>query len=230
MRLLDALLDLLFPPKCPCCGRVLDHRGICPACQKKLRPTGEGRDLRRLEDGLPCAAPLWYTGVVRQGVLRFKFHGDSPAAEIFADLMAPCLTNRFGDQFQLVTWAPVSRRRLRRRGYDQAELLARALGRRWGKPAVRLLVKIRDNPAQSGLPGKLRRENVRGVYRVHNREILQGKRILLIDDVCTTGSTLSECAQTLLAAGARSVVCGALAHRAQGEEDGGREAPPVPSP
>lgn len=218
MTLWNRLLDLLFPPKCPFCGGVLDHPGICGVCQKALVWTGEKHEVRILEGGIPCAAPLWYTGVVRKGHLRFKFHGGLDAAEILAGLIRPCAAARFGGEFQVVTWAPVSGRRLRQRGYDQAELLARALCRRWRQKPVRLLDKIRDTPAQSGLPGDKRRENVRGVYRVRNRAALRGKRILLIDDVCTTGSTLSECAHTLLCAGARSVVCAALAHAGMEEK------------
>ena len=228
MTFWNRLLDLLFPPKCPFCGRVLDHPGICASCQKALVWTGEKHEIHILENNIPCAAPLWYTGIVRKGHLRFKFHGGFDAAEILADLMEPCVAARLGGEFQLVTWVPVSRKRLRSRGYDQAELLAQALCRRWRKKPVRLLDKIRDNPAQSGLPGDKRRGNVRGAYRVRNRAAVKGKRILLIDDVCTTGSTLSECAQTLLNAGAQSVVCAAMAHAGMERKTEGEYKPSEP--
>ena len=110
----------------------------------------------------------------------------------------------------MVTWVPVSRHRLRKRGYDQAELLARAACRVWSVKPERLLRKVQDNPAQSGLTeAAARRANVLGVYRAP--DAAAGLRVLLADDVVTTGSTLSECARTLLTAGAAEVVCVTLA-------------------
>lgn len=105
---------------------------------------------------------------------------------------------------------PVSRKRLRKRGYDQAELLARTACRLWDTEPVRLLNKTADNPAQSGISdAAARRANVLGVYETCGDPA--GKRVLLIDDICTTGATLSECARVLKDAGAESVVCAAVA-------------------
>ena len=106
----------------------------------------------------------------------------------------------------MVTWVPVSQKRRRKRGYDQAELLARSICRCWGTDPVRLLKKVLDNPAQSGLSDKsARRANVLGVYDAVNQDKLKGRRILLVDDICTTGATLEECARVLRDAGAEEV-------------------------
>ena len=116
----------------------------------------------------------------------------------------------------MVTWVPVSRRRLRSRGYDQARLLAESACRLWEVRPEQLLQKITDNPAQSGLTEEAaRRANVLGVYEAAEPERIQGCRILLVDDICTTGATLAECARTLRDAGAADVmcVCAALARR-----------------
>lgn len=212
MILTDILLNLFFPPKCPFCGGILDCPGVCPACRADLPWNREDAVLRPLPGGLRCAAPLRYEGMVRAGLLRFKFQGASGSAGALGALLADCLLAQFSGSFDTVTWAPVSRKRLRKRGYDQAELLARAVCRRWGIRPVRLLRKTADNPAQSGLPGDKRRENVRNVYQAVNPAKIRGKRILLIDDICTTGSTLSECARVLLDAGAETVACEAAAH------------------
>lgn len=210
MNLLEFLLNLLFPPKCPFCGRVLDRPGICLACEKDLPRFSGGEAVRRLEGGLPCASALRYEGAARQGILRYKFRGNDSAAEPFGALIAQCAAECFSGDFDTVTWAPVSRRRLRKRGYDQSELLARAACRLWSTAPVRLLEKRRDNPAQSGLDSaRQRRENVRDVYRALPGAA--GRRILLVDDICTTGSTLTACAGALLEAGASSVVCCTLA-------------------
>ena len=124
MSLLSALLDLIFPAKCPFCGRVLDRPGICGTCRGEL-PWTEGADaLRRGPGGFLCAAPLWYQGLAREGLHRFKFRGMSSAAAPLGELIAGCAAEHFSGAFDTVTWVPVSPRRLRQRGYDQARLLA----------------------------------------------------------------------------------------------------------
>ena len=126
--------------------------------------------------------------------------------------MAVTIGDKLAGKFDLITWAPVSRERRKKRGYDQAELLCKAVSRALDVPMARTLTKGTDNPAQSTLTdAAMRAANVRGVYQPYGPETFQGKRLLLIDDIVTTGSTLSECCRVLLTAGAQSVVCAALA-------------------
>ena len=205
MKLTEAFLDLLFPPKCPFCGKLLDAPGVCPACRDSLPWTAEEDALWDLPGGVRCAAPLWYEGPVRDALLRFKFHGASALARPLGELIAQCAAERLSGEFDTLTWVPVSRKRLRQRGYDQAELLARSAGAVWGVRPERLLVKRVDNPAQSGLEGAAARaENVRDVYQARNAA---GRRVLVIDDICTTGATLVSCVQALRTAGAEAAVC-----------------------
>lgn len=212
MRLLERLLDLFFPPKCPFCRRVLDRSGICGRCEKTLPWTAEEDSLWELPGGLRCAAPLWYKDAVRTGILRLKFQGAAGAADALGGLIAQCAAERLSGEFDVVTWVPVSRRRLGQRGYDQAELLARSACRRWDTRPERLLRKRMDNHAQSGLADAgARRRNVEGVYEAAAGAKIRGRRILLVDDVCTSGSTLASCAGVLRACGAAEVVCAAAA-------------------
>ena len=125
MRALERVLDLLFPPKCPFCARVVDRPGVCGRCESSLPLTGEADSLWELPGGLRCAAPLWYRDAAREGLLRFKFQGAAGAGDPLGGLIAQCAAERLSGEFDTVTWVPVSRRRLRQRGYDQAELLAR---------------------------------------------------------------------------------------------------------
>ena len=206
------VLDLLFPPRCPCCGAVTEEGAVCPDCERKL-PWIEGdASVRVLEDGLLCCGPLWYEGVVREAILAMKFQGRSSGAKALGEWAASCAAEHFSGAFEVVTWVPVSQKRRRSRGYDQAELMARSACRLWETEPQPLLEKIQDNPAQSGLnDAAARRSNVQGAYRVREGRSVAGRRILLMDDVCTTGSTLSECADTLRAAGAAEVVCAVAA-------------------
>lgn len=203
------LLDLLFPPKCPFCGRVLEEAGVCTQCQKTL-PWIEEHLCRRKVGQSCCAAPLWYEESVRRALLHLKFHYAPGGAEPLGQLVARCAAEHFSGEFDVVTWVPVSRKRLRRRGYDQARLLAESACRCWDTKPAALLEKTEDNPAQSTLAeAAARRANVLGVYRALPEAA--GRRVLLIDDICTTGATLSECVRELYAAGAESVVCAAVA-------------------
>lgn len=206
-HLLNAVIDLLFPPKCPFCGKVLDRIGICADCEKDL-PWIEETKVVITDGDLTCAAPLWYEGAVREALLRLKFRGSSALAEPLGEVLARCAAERFGGDFDTVTWVPVSRKRLKQRGYDQARLLAEAMCRHWDTKPVKLLEKVQDNPAQSGLTGEAaRRANVLGVYDPADPDAIRDRHILLIDDIHTTGATLSECVRVLLENEAASVVC-----------------------
>ena len=193
MSLLSSLLDLLFPPKCPFCGRVLDRPGICDACRGEL-PWTEGADaLRRGPGGFLCAAPLWYQGLAREGLHRFKFRGMSSAAAPLGELIAGCAAEHFSGAFDTVTWVPVSAKRLRKRGFDQARYLCASLCVDWHTTPQETLHKVRDNPPQSGLEdAAARRANVLGVYEPVSPADIAGKRFLLVDDILTTGATLGE--------------------------------------
>ena len=202
-KIWNGFLDLLFPPKCPFCKTVLTRPGICDDCAADLPWTDD--DFRVIR-GLYCAAPLRYEGAVRRTLLQFKFRGRVAVAEPLGNLLARCAAERFSGMFDAVTYVPVSRERRRQRGYNQSELLARAACRAWEARPEALLVKIADNPPQSGIPNAAARwKNVAGVYRPAPGKAISGRRVLLIDDICTTGATLCECAKTLRDGGALAV-------------------------
>ena len=211
----EVLLDLLFPPKCVFCRKLLrkGEDGFCARCQERL-PWCLGSDAEQhLEFISLCASPLWYQDEVRESFHRYKFKGSRGYAGIYGRLMAQCVRDHLAGRYDLITWVPLSERRLRSRGYDQAMLLAEAAALELGDVAAETLTKVRDTDAQSGLGGDdgARRANVLGAYRPTDPELFTGQRVLLIDDVVTTGSTLSECARTLRTAGAADVVCVTLA-------------------
>ena len=214
-RPLGALLDLLFPPRCVFCRRLL-HRGeegICPRCQQEL-PWALGAEAEQTGEFFSlCASPLWYQDQVRASFHRYKFKGVRGYSRTYGRLVAQCVQDHLAGRYDLITWVPLSRARLRQRGYDQAMLLASAAALALDDVAAETLCKVRDTEAQSGL-GKndaSRRANVLSAYQVTDPALVEGRRVLLIDDIVTTGSTLSECARVLRTAGATDVVCAALA-------------------
>ena len=206
-RFLTAVLDLLYPPKCPFCEKLTDRSGeICPDCLRLLPFTTHAGAAQKGEFFDICLSPLYYEGRARDALLRFKFGGRSARSTVFARLMAETVRDHLSGAVDAVTWVPVSRRRKNRRGYDQAELLARELAKILNLPCIPTLRKIRRNAVQSSIPEPARRRaNVSGAYRTVGD--VSGKRLLLTDDVITTGATLSECARMLLMAGAEEVDC-----------------------
>lgn len=204
------VLDFFFPRRCPFCGKILNGALLCPSCEKSLPFTGD-RAVQKGRFGR-CAAPLWYEDEVRQAILRFKFRRDLGGLDCFGQLMARCAAEEFSGAFDAVTWVPVSAKRLRKRGFDQSRLLAASLCVDWHVAPVATLCKTVDTPPQSGISDPAaRRANVLGAYRCVDRERVSRHRWLLVDDVCTTGATLSECVRVLKEAGAPEVVCLALA-------------------
>lgn len=214
-RPLGALLDLLFPPRCVFCRRLL-HRGeegICPRCQQEL-PWALGAEAEQTGEFFSlCASPLWYQDQVRASFHRYKFKGVRGYSRTYGRLVAQCVQDHLAGRYDLITWVPLSRARLRQRGYDQAMLLASAAALALDDVAAETLCKVRDTEAQSGL-GKndaSRRANVLSAYQVTDPALVEGRRVLLIDDIVTTGSTLTECVRVLREAGAADVVCLTLA-------------------
>ena len=201
----DAVMDLLFPRRCPFCGKITDGALLCTACAAVLpvtgeHPTAEGTYGR-------CAAPLYYERQVRDALLAFKFHGRMGGLDCFGEMLADCAAGSFPGEFDTVTWVPVSDKRKRERGFDQSYELCRAACRHWGVEPVAALRKVWDNPPQSGITApEERRANVLGAYEP-GAETVWGRRILLVDDVLTTGATMAECARVLRESGAAEVVC-----------------------
>ena len=215
-RVSKFILDLLFPPKCAFCRAVLkndrEEHGFCAECERKLPRADDARMGKKGEFFDFCLAPLYYRDAVRRSILRFKFYGARAYCKAYAGIIAGAVRNEPEAVFDVIAWAPVSKSRLRKRGYDQARLIAECMSEALGFPCRQLLKKIRHTPPQSRIVGEeKRRANVSGAYAVCPDEDIKDLKILLVDDVITTGSTLSECTRTLLMAGADRVICAVLA-------------------
>ncbi len=212
MKLLHILSDALFPPKCVLCGKILqkDETDLCRVCRVENPVFPQGKLKLQFVDSF--AAVWYYEGSVRSSLLRYKFRRARHLADAYGRFLAMKILEEIPDDFDLITWVPISPLRKLKRGYDQDELLAKAAARELGCEAVPLLRKIRNNPPQSGIVGQAqRRANVLGLYRCTDEAAIRGKRVLLIDDILTTGATMSECARVLLTAGASEVHCAVVA-------------------
>jgi competence protein ComFC len=166
----------------------LDAYGRCALCRSGLR-------------GFDAAYSFGaYEGVLRELIHLYKYGRVKTLAWPLSGLLAQALPR--DEAFDAAVPVPLYWRRRLQRGFNQAELLARGLSRRTGIPVVRALGRLRPTPAQAGLSNSARRQNVSRAFRAHG---VQGTRILLIDDVMTTGATAASCAAALKQAGARRV-------------------------
>ena len=211
-------LDLVYPPRCMICHRILpsSRTDVCSACLDSL-PEYDGAD-PKVRFAQKCAATFFYRGDLKESFHRFKFRGRKQYAVRFGAWMAGTVRDKLSGQFDLITWVPVSRKRRKSRGYDQAELLARQVSAVLDMEVRCCLEKHTDTRPNSSLKdASARSANVSGVYAPAGAADFAGKRVLLIDDIVTTGATLSECSRVLLTAGAKSVVCAALAAAAKND-------------
>ena len=212
MSFIESFLDLLFPPKCPFCRTLLEKGELwCPECQRKLPWLVGTAGERKVELTGGCASALHYEGTVRKAIHRYKFSGVRAYSKAFGVLTAQAALDH-GFTADLVSWPSVSKKRLRERGYDQGELLAREVGRLLSVPVQPVLEKTRHTAPQSELEeNSARQANARGAYALLPEIDLTGKRVVLVDDVVTSGATLSACAALLRQAGAAEVYCLTLA-------------------
>lgn len=234
----DSLASVLFAARCRLCQEILTTASrvpICPSCLGRVRPLELLVSCHRCQrplslasqspDTVPLCGPCRqeetdfdrlrafgaYDGELRQLIVLLKYSRVRSLAGPLGGWLALVVKENPGlaDVDALVP-VPLYRGRQRARGYNQAELLARELARELGRPVeTRWLVRIKDTPSQTGLTPSQREENVRGAFAA--RAKLDRKRILLVDDVCTTGATLNACARTLKRAGAGSVQAVTLA-------------------
>ena len=166
---------------------------ICGACRQRKPVFTYARSAGR------------YDGALREALHAFKFSGKTTLAVPLAELIAEQCAGALPAPVDLVVAVPLHRARERERGFNQSALLAARLARALDAPFQgRALRRVRATLAQADLTGRERRDNVRGAFAA-DRDAVTGRHVLLVDDVLTTGATVSECARVLMAAGAASV-------------------------
>jgi len=221
-RVAEGVIALLYPPECVACGRPLSNPGIlCSVCAASLEePSGRrcavcGTDLDdpALDLCLACGTrDRGFDHVVALGpydalwgrlVRAFKFDREPAVGRWLGERLAEAAErDGMAEAVDWVTFVPMTNGERRARGFNQARTLAGHVARRLGLPLRRTLVKVRSTSDQAALSASVRRDNLRGAFRaIPSRNV----RVLLIDDICTTGSTAEACARALRSEGAASV-------------------------
>jgi ComF family protein len=222
----------LFPDDCRVCGEPLHEISRIPVCSVCLRqPTAIAADyyctdcktpfLNRFpldEQGRCSLCRLGLTGfdiaytfgsyeeTLRKLIHLFKYNQVKPLARPLGALIARAIPREH--RFDLIVPMPLHWKKRWSRGYNQSELLAKEVSRRWGVPVAKIVRRVKPTAPQAGLTNSKRRLNVRGAFKSQN---VKGLRVLLIDDVLTTGATASACASVLKRAGASHVAVAAVA-------------------
>ena len=216
-RIYRYIIDWLYPNVCPCCGGYIDHDAdFCEDCKSWITPYS-GNDTVTGADGF--TAYCVYDKHIKGAILAFKKERCGNSYYAFACGIAEAVRKSgFADDTDIIVPIPSSKRSLRERGYNQTELIAKELRFLLGVPYRRVLAKTKDTKVQKSLGMSERTENVSGAFALSaEAPDIKGKRLLVIDDVCTTGSTLTEAAAVLKAAGAGKVYTAAFAKTALSE-------------
>lgn len=202
----EKLLALFFPSTCYCCGEAVDFaHHLCPACEASLQKqrVSRAKDVSRGGVRYSIRSVYFYQDAAEQAVKRLKYCNSARASKYMGEAVAEKVRRARRVAFDAVTYVPMYWAEASRRAYNPAEQIARYAGKHLGVPVRPLLTKTRKTEKQHCLSASRRRVNVTGAFET--RGDVRGKRILLIDDIVTTGSTLCECAGTLLRGGAAEV-------------------------
>ncbi len=211
--MLEFVLNFLFPPVCSVCGKV-DKNWLCPNCQKRVE---------RLEKA--CVVEIehkkyekllyifQYESLVRKLILRYKFSSQAYLNHFFAQMIAKNVENRkLLQQYDIIIPVPMHQKKMQKRGYNQTELVTNELSRILKIPAKNdILLKVFNTVTQSKLGGKARQSNIQHAFFVKKDIEVEGKKIILLDDIYTTGATSQECSRVLKEAGAAEILVVVLA-------------------
>ena len=205
------LIDLLYPKRCPLCGEVTSEKIEChPLCEKCNIKQKENR-INYSSDGFFCVYK--YNGKLRDAVLKYKYEGEIWLAEPFACMIINYIEQNYGfDSFDILAFVPVNDKRLSTRGYDQVYEIAKIISKK-KKIRVEKFLKKKENYGDNAVDRKDRRQRISEdkYYFAGDKNLIYNKRVLLLDDIVTTGATLRDCKALLIENGARNVCTAVIA-------------------
>lgn len=223
MKLKSGLLSVFFPERCIICGEIKPFlKAYCPICAIDTKALSADACSHCGHENCICdknislklphfSAVYYYQGQIRKSMLKYKFYGESSYADVFGKAMAKRIKDIWPDTvFDGVSFVPMTESAVRKRGYNQSELLAIIVSRELNLKLIPCLIKTKESCDQKNLTSQERLRNIEGSFAINKNADIKGKNILLCDDIKTTGATLRECCDTLITAGAADVYCHCL--------------------
>lgn len=220
MKLKKIILSLFFPERCGICGEIKPFlKPYCPKCAIDTKIVSDTACKQCGHDNCIChkdisatlphfSAVYYYQGQLKRSIHQYKFYGESSYADIFGKAMADKIKVDYPDtKFDGVCFVPMTDLAIRKRGYNQSELLAKVVAETLKLPLISCLEKAKETPSQKDLTAEQRRENIKESFTIIADSDIIDKTLIVCDDIKTTGATLKECSDTLMKAGAKDIYC-----------------------
>jgi competence protein ComFC len=204
----DCLLMVMFSgeDKCIICnGYISEDEYLCSRCFSKIKYCKESFDIKQTGRTFYCYSAAYYKDVVSELIIRLKYKSDFRAGDALSTFMAKTISRELNN-FDFITFVPMSDKVKKHRGYNQSEYLSKAVSKILKIPCRSCLIKIKDTKDQIGLDGNMRWVNLMDCYKVNKFNLIKNKKILLVDDVVTTGATAFYCASELIKMEAKEVI------------------------
>lgn len=198
-NILHCLVELIYSgdEQCVICKEYCEEsEALCTKCRGKLRYSKESFYIKNHEEKYLVWSVFYYSNIVKELIIRLKYKSDFICGEILAKYMSELVKNN-ELQFDLISYVPMTKKALKNRGYNQSEFLANYLSRFLNIPMICALIKIKETKDQIGLSGEERWINMENCFEVEENKLIKNKKILLVDDVITTGATAFYCARSL---------------------------------
>lgn len=207
--MLKLVLDLLYPPVCGICGKI-DQKELCPKCAIKLRNLEKARLYVYPHTHFEKHFYLFpYEGIIREKLIQYKFQGKSYLSTFFAKILQNHeKMSRLLEKYDIIIPVPMYSKKEKLRGYNQTALIAKEIAKAYQNLIYdgKSLQKIKDTKMQSSLNKKQRKNNIKNAYNVINQQKIKDKKIVLLDDIYTTGATANECSKMLKQAVAKEIL------------------------
>lgn len=202
----ECIFEVIYDGKSHCiiCERYLEESGLCDECKRYIVLSHNVYTMRCLDKLVNCYSAAYYTGTMMELIRRLKYKSDFKSGEIIAYYMKDRIRNFIYD-IDFITYVPMTKKSLKLRGYNQSKFLCNLLSKEFNIPVINCLTKTKETKDQIGLSQKQRWENMRDCFKIKKSQMLKNKKVLLVDDVFTTGSTAYFCSYELIKCGVEKI-------------------------
>ncbi|GIM29160.1 phosphoribosyl transferase [Clostridium polyendosporum] len=204
--MVNCLLELIYPHKesCLCCEEDISSFLLCKKCIETISFIKEPYAIEEIND-IKVYSAAYYSGIIKKLIIRFKYKNDFYSGEAISSVLLELIKSRelTGD---LITYVPISKSSLKKRGFNQCEVISKFISNEINIPYYGVLERVKEVNEQKRLHIEDRKTNMIGVFKVNRDNVIDNKRIILIDDVLTTGATVLSCYKELMKSGAKEVI------------------------